>query len=309
MRIAFQKTLQRALGANSEIMLLTGDLGYSVFEPIRDEFPDQYVNCGVAEQGMMSIAAGLALSGKTVFAYSIVPFASMRAFEQVRDDIAYQNLSVKVVGVGQGFSYGHMGVTHYALEDVAIMRALPNLTVVCPADPLETEAVMDFAVQYSGPMYIRLGKAGENNVCAAQPDFIPGRFAILEEGQDVAIFAAGPIAAHALAAGTILRAEGISCRIIAASSVKPVDKETIARAAADCRLLISVEEHSVIGGLGSALAEVLAEDVSAAPLVRLGVPDEFPKTIGSQDYLRDHYGLTPSKIAESVRHYLRKRSP
>ena len=147
MRNAFQRTLLRSLAKDKNIMLVTGDLGYSVFEPFRDEFPEQYLNVGVAEQDMIGIAAGLAMSGKTVFAYSIGTFASMRAFEHVRDDVAYHNLPVRIVGVGGGFSYGHMGVTHWALEDMAIMRSLPNMAVVAPIDPLETEAVTDFAVR------------------------------------------------------------------------------------------------------------------------------------------------------------------
>jgi len=273
MRNAFQRALLRAMKADKNVMLVTGDLGYSVLEPFRDGFPKQYVNCGVAEQSMMGIAAGLAMSGKNVFAYSIAPFASLRALEQVRDDIAYQNLPVKIISVGGGFSYGHQGVTHCAIEDIAIMRAIPNMAVVCPVDPYETEAVIDFAVRHEGPMYIRLGKAGEKNLFKKPPKFAPGRFSVLSGKGDVALFATGPLTWNALEAMSFLRAKG---------------------------LLVSVEEHNVMGGLGGAIAEVLAEGGSHAPLLRLGVPDVFLKKIGSQEYLRDYYNLSPKKIADAI---------
>ena len=300
MRNAFQRALLRSMNADKNVMLVTGDLGYSVLEPFRDGFPKQYVNCGVAEQSMMGIAAGLAMSGKNVFAYSIAPFASLRALEQVRDDIAYQNLPVKIISVGGGFSYGHQGVTHCAIEDIAIMRAIPNMAVVCPVDPYETEAVIDFAVRHEGPMYIRLGKAGEKNLFKKPPKFAPGRFSVLSGKGDVALFATGPLTWNALEAMSFLRAKGIPCRIIAASSVKPIDRRTIRKAAQECRLLVSVEEHNVMGGLGGAIAEVLAEGGSHAPLLRLGVPDVFLKKIGSQEYLRDYYNLSPKKIADAI---------
>lgn len=305
MRIAFQRALARALKKDKNVVFITGDLGYSAFEPIRDNFPKQYLNAGVAEQNMMGVAAGMALAGKTVFAYSIATFASMRAFEQVRNDVVYHNLPVRVVGVGGGFSYGYMGVTHWALEDMAIMRALPNMAIVAPIDPLETEAVVDFAVRYRGPMYIRLGKVGEKNIFKKPPKFSLGKFSLFANKGDVAIFGAGPLTQNAFAAAAILRAKGINCRLIGASSVKPVDAALIKKIGAECRLVISLEEHNVIGGLGSAIAEVLAGNGLRSTLIRLGAPDVYPALIGSQDYLRDKYGLSPDKIALSITRFLK----
>lgn len=305
MRITFQKSLVREMKKDKNIIFITGDLGYSAFEPLRDNFPKQYLNAGVAEQNMMGVAAGMALSGKTVFAYSIATFASMRGFEQIRNDIVYHNLPVRIVGVGGGFSYGHAGVTHWALEDMAIMRALPNMAVVAPIDPLEVEAVVDFAVhRYRGPMYIRLGKAGEKNIFNKSLKFSLGKFSLFTNKGDVAIFGTGPLMENAFAAAGILRSNGISCRLIGASSVKPVDVGLIKRIGAECRLIVSLEEHSIIGGLGSAIAEVLSSNSSHSALMRLGAPDVYSTRIGSQDYLRYQCGLSPDKIALSITKFL-----
>ncbi len=306
MRIAFQRALSRACMKNKNVVLITGDLGYSAFEPLRDQFPKQFLNAGVAEQNMIGVAAGMALSGKTVFAYSIATFASMRGFEQIRDDIAYQNLPVRIVGVGGGFSYGYLGVTHYAMEDMAIMRALPNMAVVAPVDPNETEAVIEYAITYPGPMYIRLGKAGEKNVFKNVPRFALGKFSVLAKEGDIAIFVAGPLVQNTLEAADILAAKKISCKVIGASSIKPIDKEMIKKISGECQLLVSLEEHNVIGGLGSAISDVLTESGSRSALMKLGVPDTFPKCIGTQDYLRDLYGLSPAKIADSISRFIKK---
>ena len=304
MRIAFQRALSRAMEKDKNIVFITGDLGYSAFEPLRDNFPRQYLNAGVAEQNMMGVAAGMALAGKTVFAYSIATFASMRAVEQIRNDVVYHNLPVRVVGVGGGFSYGHMGVTHWSLEDMAIMRALPNMAVVAPIDPFETEAVVDFAVRYRGPMYIRLGKAGEKNIFKKPPKFSLGKFSLFTNKGDVAIFGAGPLMQNAFAAAAILHEKGINCRLIGASSVKPVDAALIKKIGEECRLIVSLEEHNVIGGLGSAIAEVLTGKGIRSALMRLGAPDVYPACVGSQEYLRDLCGLSPQKIAVSVARFL-----
>ncbi len=309
MRIAFQKTLLQQCKKNKNVILITGDLGYSALEPFRDNFPSQFINAGVAEQNMMGIAAGLALSGKIVFAYSIATFASMRAFEQIRDDIAYHNVPVRIIGVGGGFSYGHMGVTHYAIEDIAIMRSLPNMAVVCPIDPLEVQSVIDFSVRYKGPMYIRLGKTGEKEIFKTTPAFSLGEFSLLRDSGNVAIFVTGPLAQNAIIASDILLEHGVKCAIVGASSVKPIDAALVKKMAGRSRLIVSIEEHNIIGGLGSALAEELTKERGVSPLLRLGIPDEFPKYIGSQEYLRKQYGLSPDKIADAILRALKQYSP
>ncbi len=303
MRLAFVKTLCDLARRNKHIYLVTGDLGYAALEPFVKAYPRQYVNIGVAEQDLMGVAAGLALSGKIVFAYSIATFASMRALEQIRNDICYQNLPVRIVGVGGGFSYGHLGVTHYAIEDVALMRALPNMAVTCPGDPKEAEAITKFSLRYKGPLYIRLGKVGEP-IIHKKFSFQLGKGYVVRDGMDCAIFVTGALLGTVVESAELLRKSGISCRVISMPTVKPIDKAMILRTARSVKNLITVEEHNVIGGLGSAVAEILAESGIKNNFRRLGIPDEFPNVIGSQRYMRERYGLSKEKLAGFVKKFL-----
>jgi transketolase len=253
MRTAFVKTLLALAQEHSDIMLVTGDLGFTVLEEFRDTLPKQYLNAGVAEQNMIGVAAGLALCGKRVFVYSIIPFATYRCLEQTRNDVCYHNLPVCVVGVGAGYSYGYQGSTHHALEDISVMRSLPNISVVCPGDPLEAAAAVRAIAEARTPAYLRLGKAGEPNIHTSMPDFHLGKALRLSDGKDLTIIATSTMLETGKAAADLLIKEGHSVRFVSMPCVKPIDEEEIARAATETKLIVTIEEHGSIGGLGLCL--------------------------------------------------------
>ncbi len=299
MRKAFVSALTELARDNKDVFLLTGDLGFSVFEDFIKIFPGQYLNCGVAEQNMVGMAAGLAMNGKHVFVYSIVPFATMRPFEQIRNDVCLHNLGVKIVGVGGGYSYGQLGATHHALEDIAIMKTLPNMRVFVPADPIET-ALAVRAIAFDGqPAYLRLGKSKEENLHPAPFELQVGKANVLRNGGDLTVIGAGPILRNALGAAEILSGQGINCRVISMTTVKPLDKDEIIRSAG-MGPLVTVEEHSIIGGLGESVAAVLTEANLNCGFKKIGVEDKFMKVVGDQDYLREQNKLGPRQLAESI---------
>lgn len=301
MRKAFIQSLGEIAANNKNVMLLTGDLGFSVFEEFASTFPDQYLNCGVAEQNMVGVAAGLALSGKKVFVYSIATFATMRPFEQIRNDICLHNLDVKIIGVGGGYSYGHMGFTHHPIEDVAIMKVLPNMKVFSPADPIETALVVRAITENNGPAYVRLGKSREDDVHKAPPFFTIGKAISLQEGRDVVIIGSGPILQNVLQASRILAEKNISCGVISMPTIKPLDVEAVLKSV-ETGLLITVEEHSTVGGLGDSVAAVLAQANLSKPcrFKKIGIEDKFMKIVGDQEYLRLQNGLSAEQLAESI---------
>ncbi len=301
MRYAFIKTVTQEAEKDNRIMLLTGDLGFTVFEDFRDRFPKQFINVGVAEQNMMGVAAGLALTGKIVFAYSIATFASMRPFEQIRNDIASHNASVVVVGTGAGLSYGHASITHHAQEDIAIMRTIPGMTILCPADPIETTWATREAIKLKRPVYLRLGMKGEPNLYQTKPTLHLGKGSMLQKGKGIAIIATGNIVGNALSTANLLAKHRIRPTVVSMHTIKPFDTTLITRLGQTHRLLVTIEEHNIIGGLGSAVAEVLAEQKTAkARLLRLGISDRFVYEKGSQQYLREILGLNPEKIAKTI---------
>lgn len=303
MRTTFIHTLIDCARANERIWLLVGDLGYSVVEPFRQEFPERFINVGVAEQNMTGIAAGLALSGKVVFTYSIANFPTLRCLEQIRNDVCYHRANVKIVAVGGGFSYGAQGMTHHATEGLAIMRALPNMTVVAPADPVETRLATQAIVDWSGgPCYLQLGKAAEPVVHQTPPPFNIGKVIVVREGSDVTLITTGGILFNTVQAAERLAQQGIQARVLSMHTLKPLDSEAVVAAAQQTKAIITVEEHSIIGGLGSAVAEVLAElGNSHTTFRRIGIKDEFCQQVGSQEYLRGIYGLSVDGIVEVVR--------
>jgi transketolase len=285
---------------DKRIFLLTGDLGFSVFEKFKNEFPERFFDVGVAEQNMVGIASGLALSGKIVFVYSIIPFLTMRAFEQIRLDICYQNTDVKMVGVGGGFAYGSAGSTHHAVEDIAIMRALPNMTVVCPSDPVETELTVNNAVKYNGPVYIRLGREKEK-LYSGKPHFKFGKGIVKKKGKDITIISTGDILRNVIEVAKKLSQMNISTRVISMHTIKPIDREIILKAAKETKAIFTVEEHNIIGGLGSAVAEILMESpYKNVSFKRLGIPDTFVKEVGGQEFLRKKYDLSISSIFKTI---------
>jgi len=305
MRKTFIKTLFEEAKKNPKIFLVTGDLGFMALEEFRDNLPKQFLNIGVAEQNLIGFSAGLALTGKKVYAYSIVPFVTMRPFEQVRDDVCYHNLDVTLVGPGAGFSYSFNGPTHYGLEDISIMRSLPNMTVVCPGDPMEVAAATKASVKHKGPMYLRLGKAGEPIIHKNPINFKIGESIEVLKGKDATLFATSNLLQNAVEAGKLLKQKGINCRVVSMHTIKPLDVEVIKKAAKETKIIFTLEEHSIIGGLGSAVAEFLAESNYKVKFKRLGVPDVYPKVVGTQIFLRDMFGLSPEKIAAEIKKFVK----
>ena len=303
MRNAFSKTLLELSEKDKNIYLLTGDLGFSVFEDFRQKFPERFINCGIAEQNMTGVAAGLALSGKKVIVYSIIPFITMRCFEQIRNDVCLQNLDVKIVGVGGGLSYGTYYPTHHAIEDLAIMRALPNMTVLVPADPIETALAVKAMIKLKGPAYLRLGKSKEENVYQKTFDFKIGKGNLVKNGKGITIIGVGPILKNAVLAAQLLEKENkLSVRIISMSTLKPLDKKIIIKATKETKAIFTIEEHSIIGGLGEAVASVLAE-LPRHDIIfkKIGINDSFIKMVGNQDYLREKNNFSPQSIKKTLR--------
>ncbi len=282
--------------------LLTADLGYSVLEVFRDRFPERYVNVGVAEQNLAGVAAGLARCGKVVFTYSIANFPTLRCLEQIRNDICYHEGDVKVTAVGGGFSYGSLGYTHHGVEDLAIMRSLPGMTVVAPGDPVETRLATAALVARRGPAYLRLGKGREPVIHHTPPDFALGRAITVRQGDDVTLISTGAMLPDVLEAARTLALAGIEARVLSMHTLKPLDTESVSRAASETRAVVTVEEHRLTGGLGSAVADVLAEGSARVAFRKLGVSDELYHEVGSPAYLRRLIG----NVVQTVHALLRR---
>ena len=300
MRNAFAAELESLADADPRVVFLSGDIGNKLFDKFKAKHPARFYNCGVAEQGMMGAAAGMGLCGLRPIAYTITPFITTRCLEQIRVDVCYHKVPVVIVGVGAGLSYATLGTTHHACEDISFLRSLPGMSVVCPADPIETRLALRAAVAWSGPVYIRLGKKGEPNVHAAPPAFSIGKAIRLRSGKDVCLLATGTIVPESMAAAERLAAGGVSAEVYSFHTVKPLDEATLADVFARFPLVATVEEHSRLGGLGGSVAEWLADHPSRARLLRLGTPDEFMRVAGEQDYARRLYGLDAEGVAASV---------
>ena len=268
--------------------------------------PHKFFNCGIAEQNMVGMAAGMAASGKTVFVSSFAPFASMRCFEMLRTQVGYMNLNVKIAALMSGMANGTVGNTHYGLEDIALMRTIPNMTVVCPCDPFETYKATQAAAKVKGPVYLRLtGVNGFTPVYKSDFDFEIGKAITVMEGKDVALIATGTMVAECVRAARGLARQGITPTVIDMHTIKPLDTECLDRVFATHSLVVTVEEHFTIGGLGGAVAEYKADKVGAPRQIMLGVPNVFQK-VGSYQYMLDKCGLTANKIAEFIAKELSK---
>ena len=300
MRDAFFETVAELAASDERIWALTGDLGIGLFDDFCAAAPGRFLNVGIAEQNLVGVAAGLAYAGKVPFAYSIAPFVTSRPNDQVRVDVAMPGANVKLVGVGGGVAYGYLGPTHHAIDDLALMRALPGFTVLAPADPEETRRATRAAFAHEGPVYLRLGKNGERAALPAFAPFAIGRALVVREGDDVTLASTGAILPEVLGAAERLAAMGIRAGVVHHPSVKPFDAETLCEAAAVSRHVVTVEEHSVIGGLGSAAAEALAEEGVGARLRRVGLPDTFAHEVGSREHLLRTYGLDAEAIARTA---------
>lgn len=309
MRKAFFNELERMMAEDTRVTLVTGDMGFGVVEPIRDNHPKQYVNAGIAEQHMTGLAAGLALSGRVVFTYSIGNFPTLRCLEQIRNDICYHNANVKVVSVGAGLSYGALGTTHHAAEDIAILRSLPNMTVIAPGDPVEAEHAARAAARTDGPFYLRIGRAGEPRLHAPDVSFRVGKAIRMGDGEEVVLMATGSMLETALKARDALIAQGVAAGVLSMHTVKPLDESAILRAATRASVVATLEEHSVLGGLGGAVSEVIAEAGLERPpaFKRIGLPSAFAKTIGSQEFLRRHFEIHPEGVLAQLAPLVEKR--
>ena len=301
MRDTFVKTLINLAKKDKNIELITGDLGFGVLKPFWEELPDQFTNIGIAEQNMTTVAAGMALEGKTVFTYSIGNFPTLRCLEQIRNDCAYHNANVKIVCVGGGFVYGSLGMSHQATEDLAILRALPDVVVMAPADLVEAEEATKAIAAYQGTCYLRLGRGGEKRIHESIDNFQIGKAIKVKDGEKAAIFSTGAIFEEVNKAYDLLREKGISPAVYTFPTVKPIDKEVIDQCSEEFDLIVTCEEHNIAGGFGSAVAEVMAEKRNRkAALLRIGINDTYATIVGNQQYLRDQYGLSAEKIAERI---------
>ena len=306
MRTAFIESLCELAEQDERVWLLSGDLGYSVLERFIQKFPDRFLNVGVAEQNMMGVAAGLAMSGKIVFTYSIANFPVMRCLEQIRNDICYHNLNVKIIAVGGGLAYGPAGYTHHALEDLAVMRAMPGVTVLAPGDPVETRLATRAIAEHEGPCYLRLGKAGEPVVHQAQPQFRIGEAISLRDGRDVTLISTGGMLKRSLDAADALAARGLEAHVISMHTVKPLDVKALSDAASTTRLLVTLEEHGEVGGLADAVARCLVERAIKCAFASFSIPVERD-LVGSQSYLLERAGLSAERIAARVEEVLLRK--
>ena len=302
MRDTFVKTLIEIAKKDKNVYLITGDLGFGVLQNFWEELPDQFINAGIAEQNMTSIAAGMALEGKTVFTYSIGNFPTLRCMEQLRNDCAYHNANVKVVCIGGGFAYGSLGMSHHATEDLAMVRSLPNVTVLAPGDTLEAEHATRAAYEQEGTCYLRLDRGGELRLHEKIDNFEIGKAIKIKSGKKIAIFSTGAILEEAKKASEILEKQDINTALYSFTTVKPIDQTTIKECANDYDLIVTVEEHNIIGGFGSAVSEVLAElDGRKAKILRIGLNDKYSCIVGSQKYLRDIYEMSAKKIVNKIK--------
>ena len=305
MRDAFARVLEEEMEQNKRIVLVTGDLGFGVLRRIHERFPERLINAGIAEQGMVSMAAGLAATGRTVVVYSIGNFLTLRPLEQIRNDCVYHGADVKVVCVGGGFVYGSLGMSHHATEDMAIMRAIPEMICYTPGDPAETVAVTRDMLWRKGTCYLRLGRGGEPEVHEGSVKGWTFPQAItLRGGKDIAILSAGGILTQAMDAAKRLADKGISAQVVSFPCLKPLDTDKVKEILSSFRKIITVEEHTVVGGFGSAVCELAAEGGTGCRVKRIGLEDCFTTVVGDRQYLREIYGMDGKAIAERAEAFL-----
>ncbi len=306
MRDAFVAKLTTAAADDPRIMLLVGDLGFGVVANFGDAFPRQFLNCGVAEQSMVGIAAGMAASGRRPFVYSIANFPTLRPLEQIRNDVCYHGLGVTIVSVGAGLAYGALGYTHHAVEDISILRALPGMRVYSPADAMECRAAVEEILKDPSPAYLRLGKNKEPLMHADQPDLSTGAPLLLREGVDVTVLVAGPIVTQALEVAEAAAEEGLSVRVLTCPVIKPLNAEAVRAAAEGTCGIVTLEEHTVMGGFGGAVLEAFAVRGWRTPILPLGLDDAATHIIGGQEWIRERAGLSTEHVHRRIRDFTRQ---
>jgi transketolase len=300
-RDAFVRTLTELASEDERVCALTGDLGVDLFDDLAALAPGRFLNVGIAEQALVGVAAGLALAGKVPFAYSIIPFITSRPHDQIRVDVAMTGAAVKLVGVGAGYAYGVMGPTHHAIEDMALMRSLPGMTVLTPADPREAAAATRAALAIDGPVYLRLGKNGEDDVVPGDVAYEPGVARFIRHGEHVTLASVGTALPVALEAADMLAADGLRAGVLHYGSLKPFDTGAVRAAATAAPAIVTVEEHNRDGGFGSAVAEAMAESGIPARLARVGVPDRFCDQIGTREHLMAAMGMDAAAVVAAAR--------
>ena len=306
MRKAFNKELLKIAKRDPRVFMILADIGYGEIEEFAETFPDRFINCGVAEQNMTGVACGVAMEGNIAVTYSIANFPTLRCLEQIRNDVCYHNANVKIVIIGGGMAYGELGISHHSTEDIAIMRALPNMVVLAPCDKAETVALTDAMMAYDGPVYFRCGYKGEPDLHNGPIEAIIGGSAQLRDGKVATVFFAGTVGVNAKQAVDELAAEGIDCRLVSLYTIKPIDKAAILRAATETNAIVTLEEHNICGGVGSAVAEVLMDEGAGnVPFKRLAMPDVNATKVGCQAWMREQYGLGVNAVKNAVKSLLK----
>ncbi|MDD4870864.1 MAG: transketolase C-terminal domain-containing protein [Kiritimatiellae bacterium] len=306
MRAAFNKELLAIAKKDPRVHMILADIGYGEIEGFANAFPERFINCGVAEQNMTGVACGVAMEGNIAITYSIANFPTLRCLEQIRNDVCYHNANVKIVIIGGGMAYGPLGISHHSTEDLAIMRALPNMVVIAPCDIPEAIEATRAMMAYKGPVYYRCGYKKEPNIYDSPVKFKIGRANIISDGSDATMIFAGTIGYNCKLAVEQLARDGVKCRLVSMHTVKPLDVETVKRAATETGAILTVEEHNICGGLGSAVAEALMDSGAGnIPFKRLALPDVNVTKIGSQKWLCDEYGLGVKHIVAAVKEILK----
>lgn len=305
MRNAFAGELTKLAAENDKLVLLSGDIGNRLFDNFKSVAPNRFVNCGVAEANMMSVAAGMAMSGLKPVVYTIAPFVTARCYEQIKLDICYHNVPAVIVGTGAGLSYASLGPTHHSCEDIAILKVLPHMTIICPGDAHEVRLALRESIKIAGPVYIRLGKKGEPVIHKEEPRFTIGKGIIMQEGHTVSLLSTGNMLATAMECAEELAKQSISTQVVSLHTVKPLDYDLIQNIFSKFQLIATIEEHFLSGGLGSSIAEWKARQTyTKAKLLTFGVADEFMHTAGNQKYARQYFGLSTEKIVSNILHTL-----
>ncbi|PJB21398.1 MAG: transketolase [Euryarchaeota archaeon CG_4_9_14_3_um_filter_38_12] len=305
-REAFAEALVEIGSRRKDVVVLTADLSSSVkTNRFAEKFPEHHFNVGISEQNMMSIAAGLAASGSTVFASTFAVFGTSRVYDQIRQSIAWPKLNVNIVATHAGITVGGDGASHQMLEDIALMCSLPNMTVIVPCDALETRKAVKSVVDYKGPTYIRLGRSEVPIITQENDTFSIGKATVMKDGKDITLIGTGIMVSRCLLAAEKLEKENIDASVINMSTIKPVDEKTIIKYAKETGAIVTAEEHNIIGGLGSTVSSVLSENVPV-PMKRIGIPDVFGES-GKSDELMEKYGLTPENIVKAVHDVMKRR--
>lgn len=306
MRNTFINRITEMAQENKRIMVVTADLGYSVLENFRDLYPSRYFNVGISEQAMASVAGGMALEGNIVITYSIGNFSTLRCIEQIRNDICYYNTDVKIVSVGGGFAYGQLGMSHHATEDISMMRTIPGMKVLVPADPEEAAAAAEYAINTEGPCYIRLAKNKEPKLYNKTDYRLDKMYRLTPGSGKIALISCGPILKNVISAAKTLESENIIVDVYSSPCISPLDISSLKEIADSYDAILTVEEHSVTGGLGGAVAEIVCGcSGRKAVLHRMGLQNCFASIVGDHDYLCEQYGISAEKIADKVREIIK----